>query len=207
MMALAGVKTKKKFKAADHWGTPAWCVEGLLKVNPPSTKVIVEPSAGDGAIVRVLARHQYNVIAVEKDVSNSRYALLKAAGAETIMTHDWLFWDERRSPYSIIGNPPWTPGREMLDHVLHALRLLNVAPNTRWSRPVRYVAMLLPTRFLCGQKRHEYIHHDYPLQGIHPLNPRPKFAGAGGSEDCCWFVWQGGPKVIEPVDGFQLGLL
>lgn len=39
---------------SDFYPTPEWCTNGLLSVCPPRCRMVLEPAAGSGAIVRVL---------------------------------------------------------------------------------------------------------------------------------------------------------
>lgn len=174
--------------ALEHWATPRWCTERLLGVHPPPTSTVVEPSAGKGAIVRVLAEHDYRVHAFE--INPHRRQTLKDAGAESVDIDDWLSY-KTGGLVSIVGNPPYRPAETMLAHVKHCL-----------SVRAQYVALLLPLSFLSGGsgRRAFWVEQGGP-HSLYFFSERPKFAGAGGQFECAWFVWD------RNVLGRKIGML
>jgi phospholipid N-methyltransferase len=106
-------------------------VVGLLEADPSHS--FLEPSAGDGALLRALERRfpdkslQLNVTAVE--LSNKLCAGLRAGyPAVSIVEGDFLGWEPDRLFDRILMNPPFTKQRD-LRHVKRAFSML--APHGR----------------------------------------------------------------------------
>jgi hypothetical protein len=175
---------------SDHWPTPAWVTEALLERDPPPKGWVVEPSAGEGGIVKPLARAGYNIVAIEiRSVSpitlDGGESLVCPDVHIVIRNADWLSVrsDELcdcQPAFSIVCNPPYAPASAMLAHVKHCFTV-----------GAEYIAALLPVNFFCSADRAAF-HVAHPVSGFYPLSRRPRFVGGGGQRDIAWFVWRKG---------------
>lgn len=160
----------------DQYVTPSACVEAILPhLGPLSGRKILEPSAGTGAIVRVLLEHGAepgNVWACELD---------PALGKELPMgiwsdCRDFLQLKTGLGFDLVIGNPPYAKAQEFVEHAIACIRTGGT------------VAMLLRLAFLASRKRVSF-HQEHPSD-LYVLSRRPSFTGGGtDSADYGWFVW------------------
>jgi len=166
---------------SDYWPTPAWVTGALLEIDPPPTAWIIEPSAGDGGIAKVLHAAMKHVFAFE--VRPESVGALSSGFCHRWAIRDWLgveHWElqmEIGTPFSIVANPPYSPASAMLAHVKHMLEV-----------GAQYVACLLPLNFFASQSRAAF-HAAHPVTGFYPLARRPRFVGGGGSQDIAWLTW------------------
>ena len=162
-------------EGCDYFPTPAAAVRALLDACPPPPGPVLEPSAGEGHIVRELVAAGYPVEAVELR-QECRGALI-AAGAHAVEIADWLSVAAHKRPGSIVGNPPFSAA---LEHVEACL-----------GTGAGYVALLLRLGFLASQRRAEF-HARHPVSALYPLARRPSFSGDGKTDqyDVAWFVWR-----------------
>lgn len=162
-------------KAYDFYATPPETVRAFL-ANFDGISAgdrILEPSAGNGQIVKVLREGGYDnrIDAVELR-PEERGALEALAGNVTIGS----FFDyEPDCGYDvIIGNPPYSL----------ALDFIN-----------------LRTNFLESEKRFKWW-REHPLSGLYTLHKRPSFTGRGtDATSYSWFVWErGGDRLHRSSD-------
>jgi predicted RNA methylase len=121
-------------KDLSFYRTPQAVVERMLAeiyMSPRSR--VLEPSAGDGAIVRKLLREGYVVLAVEVD--EGRAAQLQALAREwppgrlDVERGNFLAYPTARPvAEAVVMNPPFY-GTHWMEHVMHAFELL--APGGR----------------------------------------------------------------------------
>jgi len=165
----------------DFYGTPEWCVRALFKHIIPwaaqSGEMVVEPSAGDGAIVRAMLNvgiGARRIAAVEQD---GRHHQALADLGVCVVGGDTL-----SLTYSNVGlvvmNPPYRKARE---HVEHALQQVYGKAGT--------VAALLRLGFL-GSKRRISFWKQHPAD-VFVLPERPSFTTDGKTDasEYAWFVW------------------
>lgn len=169
----------------DYYPTPAWVTEALLAVHPPPVQEVTEPSAGDGSIVAVLTRHNYNVHAIELRMVCR--AALEAAGSSKVTIGDALAVLSDISIGAIIGNPPFA--KDLGFEFVRAC-VATGAP---------YVAMLLQLDFFSSRPRAEW-NNEHTVTGFYPLGDRPSFTGDGRTDgrNYAWFVWETGKTLVTP---------
>lgn len=190
-------------KKADFWPTPRSAIESLLDSDPPiEGSYILEPCAGDGAIVRVLLERGYRVDAVE---IRDKEIVKLVAMCGTVLRADflelsarYLARDHRLIPPfvglkplhdadAIITNPPFSIARAF------ATCCLKIAE--------RYVALLLRMNVL-GSSPWANFWLANPPSAIRPLRKRPSFSGDGKTDACeyGWFIWDERPPMdIKPI--------
>lgn len=127
-MLMDGVIPTAEHKLSSFFATPEPLAERLANLVPRTgTERILEPSAGDGAIVRALraVSPRAHVVAVEPDLL--RAARIRGMDELHVQTfQDWLA-DDPEPVTAVVMNPPFTvPGDHLayLDHVEMALDFL-----------------------------------------------------------------------------------
>lgn len=152
----------------DFYPTPPWPVR-LILGELPCARVVLDPCAGDGAILRV-ARDAWGCEAIGYDVDPERLW-----GNPPI---DALALDRWHEADLILTNPPFRLAREFVDRAL-----AEAAPRRAT------VAMLLRLAFLASKGR-AALHQDRPSD-VYVLGERPSFTKDGATDryDYAWFVW------------------
>lgn len=183
--------------ASDFYATPAWCVRAILP-HLPTGGSILEPCAGDGAIVDVLCgpggvSDRDLVDAMESD--KERAEALSARGVacahvDALSDEAFPLWD---MPHALVlANPSY--GRA-IDFVARSVTVQRGHGGT--------TAMLLRLGFLAGQKRAAW-HRANPCD-VYVLPKRPSFTGRGtDASDYGWMVWgpgRGGRLAWLDVEG------
>lgn len=165
-------------RESDFYATPLETVYSFLDaydgIKPSDS--ILEPSAGDGAIIKALRNRGYrnHIDAVELR-AEERYALLGCA--DRVRIGDFLKMDKLDFYDVIIGNPPYSMALEFIEKSLEIIR------------PGGRVIMLLRTNFLESKTRFQFW-KDNPLSGLYCLHKRPSFTGKGtDATSYSWFVW------------------
>jgi hypothetical protein len=168
----------------DFFRTPAACVDLILPFLPTAGSVL-EPCAGDGAIVAALrARGVDCVDAIEID--EDRAAKVRAIGGD-VLCSDALgpeaagIWQAAHG--LILTNPPFSLAMEFVE-----LALASQRPHRGTS------AFLLRLSWLASSKRAAF-HRENPSD-VYVLSRRPSFTGDGKSDstDYAFFVWGPGPR-------------
>jgi hypothetical protein len=148
----------------DAYSTPAWCTEAIAKeIVWNDSATILEPCAGEGAIVDVLCMYPHahmRTLDINPDC--------RMGGG-----FDFLKYDDDRVDF-ILTNPPFSLAQEFVE------KSLSVA---------NYTIMLLRLNFLASKSRKEFWEKHTPT-AIHVLTKRPSFTGTGtDATDYAWFVW------------------
>lgn len=166
----------------DFYATPAWAVDAIIpKLGDLSARRILEPSAGDGSIVRRLlaaGAMPERVTAVEID--DERAAETRKICPATY-GFDFLTFKPPISVGSstdlIVMNPPFCLAQEFIERAL-----------THWLAPNGTCAVLLRLSFACSKKRAPF-RAAHPFD-VYPLASRPSFTGGStDSADYAWFLF------------------
>jgi hypothetical protein len=164
--------------AQDFYPTPTWLTEAIIPfLGRCHPQRILEPAAGDGAIVDVL-RAAFPVAIDHGDITTGQ---------------DFLTTPTRyQAPYDlIITNPPCRLAREFISRALELRRT---------DRSV--VAMLLRLNYLEGQERAPWMRAHMPSVYVTPR--RPRFTGAGTDATAyAWFIWDGEPTTLVILETEQ----
>ena len=148
----------------DFYETPDWLIKAIIPhLQQYQPRRILEPAAGQGAIVRVLEQAFPEAVIEQGDISTG----------QDFLAHEYA------GPYDlIITNPPYLLALEFIRRAL-ALRV-----------PHGAVVMLLRVNFVGGQKRAPWMRAHTPSLYVTPR--RPDFTGNGGdATEYAWFVWDG----------------
>lgn len=181
---------------ADYYPTPAWCVQRLLDhVELPKGRWL-EPSAGEGHILRAVhsIHPRLRIDAVELRATCRGLLELDAT---CITIGDFLQIPPVFPAYAVaLGNPPFLLAQEFIEHSL---------------RSAGQVVFLLRLSFLESQKREAFFTR-VGVPDVFVLPERPSFTGEG-TDSCAyaWMRWIRGKKQESRVsilyDKRQLSLL
>lgn len=158
-------------READYYPTPAWCVTRLLDHVQLPGRDWLEPSAGEGHIIRAVNSRRDLMRWTACELRPTCAGLLKPLAATLI--GDFL---ERRAmveaPFSVaIGNPPFSLAQEFVEHSLTM---------------AEQVVFLLRLSFLESQKRRSFFDR-VGTPDVFVLPERPSFTGEG--TDSCAYAW------------------
>jgi hypothetical protein len=172
---------RKKYAGQDNYETPEWVVDALFKhlaVVIPKPKVVLEPCAGRGAVIKVIQRYypEANFIGVEPDAS--RCAKLRDLENTCVRESSFeacLAQDPSLNPDLVITNPPYSQSNKLVPLFVNAF-------------PHATVAILLRLNWLGAAKRKEF-HQSNPAQ-ILILPQRPSFDGVGtDATEYAWYLY------------------
>ena len=160
----------------DFYATPVDVVENLLNfINLDSVEKILEPSAGNGNILKAIS-NKTNAEITSVEIREEEYGGLKEL-SDIVIIDDFINYDFDDKYDLIIGNPPYS---NAIDFVEKSLFLLS--ENGR-------LIFLLRTAFLESKKRYEFWQNN-SLSELLVLSKRPSFTGKGtDATSYSWFVW------------------
>lgn len=179
-----------KRSPADFYPTPPYCVvrllEALHQYGPPGLNYILpggtwlEPCAGDGAIIRAVARMRDDVDFHAHELREEcEPELVKIDAVSKVSFGDFLLRlpdNAKPMPYAVaITNPPFSIAMDVLTHCM-------------LFSPI--VIMLLRLNYLESEDRCEFMRKHCP--DLYVLPNRPSFAGNGSTDSItyAWFVWR-----------------
>ena len=157
----------------DEYLTPPWVVHRLLERLPLQDGQWLEPAAGEGDIIKAVARPDIQWTAV--DIRPACKPPLESLGA-SVFIDDFLTLNLTNPAHFAVGitNPPFSLAREFLEKLLPICDV---------------VVMLSRLNWLAGEKRAAMMRNNPP--DVFVLPNRPSFSGDGSTDatDYCWLVW------------------
>jgi hypothetical protein len=182
---------KARLQKLGVFPTPPWATRAILpqlrQYLPPKERLLIlEPAAGDGAIVQQLLSWGSCQVDCQEIRPECEPALEKLRGCESegrvsiVAIRDFLEHPSERRPCDydlVITNPPYKHALEFAQHALEYVHLNGI------------VVMLLRLGFLASRSRAEWLSRHMP--DVHILSRRPSFSGAGtDATDYGWFVFR-----------------
>lgn len=176
-------------KPHDFYGTPRWAVDRLLDAVDLPGGAWLEPSAGDGAIIRAVNARRSDVRWHSAEVRGECLGILRPLCAVTTIG-DFLEAEMYGDHFDVaILNPPFSLAQEFIE---------------KCKGLARWVCALERLNFLEGEERCEWLRAGPP--DVYVLPNRPSFTGEGtDSIAYAWFVWppergrQAGRVQVLPV--------
>lgn len=166
-------------KESDFYATPLETVYTFLDNYDGISELdtILEPSAGNGNIIRALRNRGYkNRIDATELREEERFNLV--GWADRVGIFDFLTEDITDKYDVIIGNPPYNLAQEFIEKSLTLLK------------PGGRLIFLLRTNFLESKKRFSFWQKN-ALRGLYVLSCRPSFTGKGtDATSYSWFIWE-----------------
>ena len=186
----------------DFYPTPRATIDSLLdtlkKYNIQLGDSILEPCAGDGALIAPLLDYNPKARIHAYDIDESHLPMLQQlkqtnkieeCGIQDVLTLNPQSYDQFTA---IITNPPFSNTQEILEH------LLNMRENSMF-KSIRHVIILQRLGFLGSQKRHDFW-NKYPPNAVWAVSKRPSFTGQGtDAHEYGWFIWgdiNGAPPIL-----------
>lgn len=170
-LSLVGHEQPVGYGDDDYWPTPAWLAARIVdwaRHGLADDARIVEPSAGDGALVRAVRALLPRARITAIEIAACRETELLAAGADDVVIGDWssfaATWRMHdREPFDLaISNPPFS------FLAAHLYPMVCAA---------RRAVVLLPLTALEGQERHHEVWSRVVLERLAVLVARPRFGG------------------------------
>lgn len=212
-MSSTGRKRDRLGGPADFYRTPAWVVDRLLDAYEPPGRVWVGPCAGDGAIVRAVAKYCRASPLVKHHVV-PRWILIELREAERVVLEDMVLDLELDASVSItdyltlgsvvgsddvtwvVDNPPFSKAQAFVER-------------SRAMFPNADVTLLLRLNFLASDERAAFMRANPP--DVFVLPDRPGFTDDGGGDSCeyawmTWHPWSHGAGRIEVVGSTALSV-
>lgn len=156
----------------DFYETPEKTTRGLLETGfLDGATTVLEPSAGRGAIVRLVNHLKVTAVEIQPEFADD----LKSISEEVIIG-DFLSC-QPGSFSRIIANPPFSQAEAFIRHAFTCLE------------DDGKMAFLLRLPFIASVKRYHLMAEMKPAS-IYVLSQRPKFGGTNiDSCDYAWIVW------------------
>lgn len=199
----------------DFYATPAWCTESILDaLNLPAGTIVLDPSAGAGAILDVCDGHGFYSWGLELDVG--RYHMLSgrhnAFHGDALDDTPWTIQArDRMNPAGPRTAPFWCDHLDCIEHrELRAECMRNqtvVVMNPPFKLAMPFVqracqeysrvVALLRLNWLASIGRADWLREHTPA--VYVLPRRPSFTGDGRADatDYAWMVWGFGPPTIN----------
>lgn len=155
----------------EFFETPAWCVDRLLKHRGLPAGAWLEPSAGNGAIIRAINTRRAGIAWTAVELREEAAPCFRTLAVELHVT-DFLRWNPQGRRFVVtIGNPPFSLAAQMISHAL-----------TFSSR----VVFLLRQSFLESEERIPFFRR-VGVPDVMVLPDRPSFTGSG--TDSASYAW------------------
>lgn len=168
----------------DFYSTPTWATDVFLdvlksRIAPPAK--ILEPSAGDGALLDPIARTWPAADIDARDIA-------PPPEASDIVHADFFFNDTPDAYDLVVTNPPYAYAESF---VWLGLSKLNTSG---------HLALLLRIGFIGPAERSEMWRNHMPKWAF-VLKQRPKFkANATDSQPSAWMVWDTKPCSVTQLE-------
>lgn len=184
-MSATGRPGRSTRTEADFYGTPAWCVDRLLFVQSFLYTRILEPCAGDGAIVRAVQAHYRSPLWTCVEIRPEAAPTLAPLAPGRVAIGDFLSVELEDAEFeAVITNPPYELAMEFVQKIVGK---------------VDVAAFLLRLNFLASEDRAEFMREHPPDVLVIPNRPCFKRVWSQGPKgwklttsdatEYAWFVW------------------
>lgn len=166
----------------DFFRTPPWVIDRLMEVWGPRSGLLLEPAAGDGALITAVKKWYPDQGWLAVECRATAATACRAAGADPIIT-DFLTWEPApavaETVSAVITNPPFSLCEEFIRHADEVC-------------PSADLVFLIRLGFLASEGR-VALWQDVGAPDVNVLPNRPSFTedGATDSSDYAWIVLPG----------------
>jgi len=163
----------------DCFPTPAWVVDRLLEAWAPRPGTLLEPAAGDGALIAAVNAKIGDRDWLAVECRATAVSALRSVGAATLIA-DFLTWEPKADGVddvsAVITNPPFSRVEEFIRHADEIC-------------PAADLAFLVRLGFLASKARLA-LWTDVGMPDVYVLPNRPSFTGDGSTDasDYAWIV-------------------
>lgn len=188
-MSSAG-RGKRGGGDADYFPTPGWCVDRLIERYRLPHGAIVEPSAGDGSIIRSCGGNKPPFRRWHACEIDSRFVFELQSTGVRVVVGDYLkitsITPDPENVSLVIGNPPYSLAEQFVRH-------------SRELFPEADIVFLLRLNFL-GSEERIALYSEIGVPDVMVLPNRPPFSrnklGKIGTDSCeyGWFRWPVEPR-------------
>lgn len=189
------VNTKKEFQA---FYTPKEVADKLVRlIDPQPGEVVLEPSAGNGALIDAILEYQPKAIVFYCELMDiNRHILAEKYPGTNVVdvgnpSNDFL---DHHGRYScIIANPPFAKNQD-IDHVLHMYKLL---------KPGGRLISIMSNHWIDSTKKKETSFRDFlsRVGAFHDMLPPESFKESGTTVSCGYVIIE---KPETEVNGFDI---
>lgn len=176
--------TKKRHEY-EFYATPEWAIKKLLEHRRLYGNIL-EPTAGDGAILKAIRNHGYKNPITSVEIRRVEEKKLQEFG--NVFISDFLHWQPDQKYDTIITNPPFNIAKEI---VMKCFEVVSEKGQ---------IIMLLKTAHLeCGDRYNFW--QNYPVSFLYALSERPYFEDDNDTDQAAyaWFVWDGSEGTIKVI--------
>lgn len=176
--------------SCEFFRTPDDCIHSLIDIaindRIARAEHIMEPAAGDGAIIRALRESGYSnkitAIELEPEFRDSLEESLRHNNRliiESFLQDDINSESIYPQPDVIITNPPFSKAERYLEKCYEICAHGGV------------IALFLRMSFLTSIRRHQLLNIYHPSH-VWLFSQRPQFPDMKGSDDCgyAWVIWE-----------------
>jgi len=162
---------------SDFYATPIPVVNRFLDNHTIKPGRILEPTAGNGNIVKAIREKHYDNHITAVEIRAGEENNLKSNGVNNVCIEDFLDHRPVREYKTIISNPPYSIALDVINKCFE----IAVAGTE--------VIMLLRLAFLESKRRYQFW-QKHPVSKLYILSERPSFTGKGTDATAyAWFVW------------------
>lgn len=169
----------------DYYVTPEWVIKKIL-AHRKLYGNILDPTAGDGAILRAIRNYGYKNPMTAVEIRGEEKEKLQEFG--TVFITDFLTWQPDKKYDTIITNPPFSIAKEII------MKCFEVVSDKG------QIIMLLKTAYLeCGDRYNFW--QKYPPSYLYALSDRPYFDDDYRTDQAAyaWFVWDENEGTIKVI--------
>ena len=177
MIKISATNRGSKRVESDFYSTPHGCIDDFLNNHKLQHGDILEPSAGNGNIVKAIRDKGYKNHITSLELRREERGMLNKY-SDKVIIDDFLTWKAGKRYKTIIGNPPYSLA---LDFIKKSLDLLDDDGE---------LIFLLRTALLESKKRYNFWQKN-PVNKLYVVSNRPSFTGKGSdATSYSWFVWK-----------------
>jgi len=175
----------KKRHDYDYYVTPEWVITKLLEHRRLYGNIL-DPTAGDGAILKAIRNFGYKNFLTAVEIRREEEKKLQELG--NVFITDFLTWQPDQKYDTIITNPPYNIAKEI---IMKCHEIVSEKGQ---------IIMLMKTAYLESGDRYSFW-QNYPLSFLYALSERPYFDDDYKTDQAAyaWFIWDESEGTIKVI--------